>query len=176
MKEGMRVILERLALLVLSIVLAGLLVVFVMSYFSGGIRHSPRSVEAYTVRQLAKAVIMHAEEHNSILPETLDELEERDLIFDHRRASPERFIYVAPRNARLEELSPDSPIILFPWYDGVHIGYVGGNVIFVAGGNPKALPPTFSDERLSWIRIIIVSLMLNIIVIGLFVYRGRKRI
>ncbi len=139
----------------------------------GEVRSGPRGPESGAVRSITQSILIYANAHDGALPQSLKDLNTESFALP-AEFTPDMFIYVAPRDATFE-MPSDTPLVIFPWESGIHIGYLGGNVSFVRGGYGNAFPTRFDRELRRWRVAFGVALLVNLIFLSYFFIRRGKR-
>lgn len=88
--------------------------------------------EWYGVGTLTRAVVAYAEAHDSRLPTALDDVSKESIAL-REGLTIDMFIYVAPKGSTTN-LPSDTPIVVFPWEEGIIVGYLNGHKRFLKGG------------------------------------------
>jgi prepilin-type N-terminal cleavage/methylation domain-containing protein len=100
--------------------------------------------EPFAVWVVTAAILDYAEANEGVLPGSLADLDEEQIRLDDG-LTLDMFVYVAPEGATTS-FPPDTPIILFPWESGVHVGYLDPKVY------TRFLPGGYSDEKPNLLR------------------------
>ena len=109
------------------------------------VRSSPWLPNANHVRVLTQIILEHSE-RNYRLPANLQELDHPNLAY----LAMDDFIYLAPAGAEIKNLPNNTPLVGSIWGDGMHIGYLGGNVNFQRGGHGAGSPRNLEFHLRLW--------------------------
>lgn len=116
--------------------------------------HASRPITvSMVVHSICQAILIYGNDNEDMLPKSLEDLlPQTYLLPEEWEISLDSFIYVAPDALKntpdaLSKFPGDTPIVIFPYQSGIHVGYLSGRVSFLSGGiGGDTYSPTYRME------------------------------